>query len=208
MPRKVPSQPPPRMTWGKALPALVIAGIFDALRCFFNLFWLFGPALLGTAAAYGASQYGGTWAGSVIGAATAGVTGYFGSPLFVMFGSVMAIAVGILGWLTVGLFLAFINMRIYKAATTNLVVSLTGLGVSIIPIVGSLPALSATVFKMYYSQIKSDKAAFKAWQIEQESFRRELARQIDALEKARALADERRRALSEEEIPEGATGVA
>ena len=33
------TEPPPVMTWGKAIPALVIAVIFDVARIFFEFFW-------------------------------------------------------------------------------------------------------------------------------------------------------------------------
>lgn len=198
MPRKVPSAQPPVMTWAKAAPVLITAGIFDALRFFFNQFWFFAPALIGTAVGATASAYVGTWIGSAVGAVTGGAVGYLGSPVFIIMGSVMAMATALLGWLTVGMLLAFINLRVFKAAAGNVLWSVGGLGVSLIPLVGSVPALTVTIARMYYLQIKADKASLKAWKAEQEAYKRELARQMALLEMAQAQQDALERERAEE----------
>ena len=153
------------MTWMGALPVLVVAVIFDAVRLMFEMFWFFGPAL---AALYCATKVGDV---AVIGGlltkgciAIAGVAGFFGSPAITAFGVVMAIAVGLLGWMTIGLILMMTNARIFKENAAWFVVSLA---VSETPIIGSIPALTLTLVKMYSHQIKLEKAAMKKYEEEQ-----------------------------------------
>ncbi len=153
------------MTWPKASLVLVIAGIFDALRIFFEMFWFFGPAL---ATVYCTSKVG-EWVGSLWGltaaacTATGGAVGYFSSPVTTVFGAVMAMAVGLFGWMTVGLVLLITNSRIFKE---NAMWFASSLAISEVPIIGSLPALTGTMIKMYSTQIKKDKEALKKYEKE------------------------------------------
>ena len=48
------------MTWGKALPLLIVAGIFDVIRIFFEWFVFFGPALGAVACTAGVNSVVGT----------------------------------------------------------------------------------------------------------------------------------------------------
>ncbi|MBI4086683.1 hypothetical protein HY416_01725 [Candidatus Kaiserbacteria bacterium] len=153
------------MTWSKATPALVISGIFDALRLMFVGFIFFGPALAGLYCDYKVSDwigpaFGLTTAGCAAGAAT---LGFFGAPAFMAFGTVMAMATGFAGWLAVGLILLMFNSRIFKENALWFVGSLL---FSEIPFIGAIPAITVSVWKMHSHQIKTEKEAYKKWQKE------------------------------------------
>jgi hypothetical protein len=96
----------------------------------------------------------------------AGAAGYFGSGFFVALGSVMAMAVGLAGWLTVGLILIIINSRIFKANEYHTLWFAFSLLLSEVPIVGAFPALIVIVWKMYRTQIKKDEVLMKKYQKE------------------------------------------
>jgi len=181
-------EPPEVMTWGRAMPVLVVAGIFDLLRIFFVLFWFFGPAL---AAVYCVSSVSG-WVGSLwgmtaaacgIGAAAAGAAV---SAFTIPFGTVMAMAVGLFGFLTLGLWILAKNARIFKANATGSLWFVGGFGVSQIPLIGALPAFSFVLWKLYKTQIRVEKAARRKWEKEQADGReRERNRQTARLMQAR-----------------------
>jgi hypothetical protein len=162
---------PQVMTWGRAAPVIVLALIFDALRIFFNFFWFFGPALLAAgctalardkvAGIVGAAIGGKVAAGAC--ALGAGALGVFGVEVTAPFGAIMAMAVGILGWMTIGLILALTNSRIYRE---NAVWFVTSFLVAEVPFVNALPAFTAAVCKMYSHQIKLEKAALKRYEAE------------------------------------------
>lgn len=159
------------MTWAKALPVLAIALIFDALRFLFEQFWFFGPAL---AAVYCTAKVNGVltaWTTGLLGAKTAAaacgagaaVAGYFGAPAFEAFGVVMAIAVGLFGWMTVGLILIITNSRIFKENEGHALWFVVSLLISETPIIGSIPGFTIITAKMYSTQIKKDKEALKKY---------------------------------------------
>ena len=160
MPQKRNNTPPPEvMTWGKATPALVISGIFDALRLMFVGFIFFGPAMAGLYCDYKVSDlmgtaFGLTTAGCAAGAAT---LGFFGAQAFMAFGMVMAMAVGFAGWLAVGIWLMITNARIFKENALWFVGSLL---FSEVPFIGAIPAITVSVWKMHSNQIKIEKEAY------------------------------------------------
>jgi len=169
------NEPPDAMTWMKALPILAIAGIFDALRGFFEMFWFFGPALGAVICTAAGNNILGTTMATVGGkavasgcAAAAGAAGYFGSAAFVALGSVMAIAVGLAGWLAVGLILILFNGRIFKANEYHTLWFVFSLLLSEVPVIGSFPALIVIVWRMYRTQIKKDEEVMKKYQKETE----------------------------------------
>lgn len=169
MPRKINSSPPPEvMAWGKAAPVLVVAAIFDALRFMFEWFIFFGPAMAGLYCTIKGSD---TVIGSLVGtpavgtvcAAGAGIVGFFGAGVIEPFGMVMAMATGFAGWLAIGLYLVTKNARIFKENALWFGGSLL---LSEIPFIGSLPAFTFTVWKMYRTQIRIEKVAFAKWKKE------------------------------------------
>lgn len=169
------------MTWVKALPVLIIALIFDALRCFFEMFWFFGPALAGAICTITVKGVLSTWTAGLFGAKTAAlacgsgatIVGYFGAPVIGVFGVVMAIAVGLAGWLTIGFILMMTNARIFKENEGHALWFAFSLLISEVPIIGAVPGLTGITIKMYSTQIKKDKVLIKKWEKEQAELRRQ-----------------------------------
>lgn len=191
------------MTWTKATPVLAAAGIFDLIRIIFESFWFFGPALI---AAYCTAQAGemlSTLTFGLLGVGTAGAAcsagavllGIGGASAFAMFGVVMAIAVGFLGWLTVGGILIATNARIFKEDESSLFWFAGSLLISEIPFIGALPSLSGAMVKLYSAQIKRDAENVKKYQQEQVA-EQKWERNQKIIDLARF------RAAQEEEIPE------
>lgn len=160
------------MTWKRASPVLILCGIFDLSRAFFSMFWLFGPAL---AAAYCTVRGSEILSSATLGVLAtktaglfcsvgAGIAGFFLSPALVMFGAVMAMAIGLAGWLTVGLVLIMTNARIFKENASSSVSMVLGLGVSELPFLNALPVLTGTCIRLYRTQIKKEHAELKAWE--------------------------------------------
>lgn len=192
MRRRNNQEPPKVMTWGKASPALVIAAIFDVLRFMFQWFWFFGPALVGL---YCTVKVGAVWmigkllsAGCAAGATAIGIGAF--API-AAFGVIMAMATALAGWLAVGGWMLMTNARIFKENALWFVGSLL---VSEVPIVGSVPALTIVVWKMYSHQIKIEKSALKRYQEEQATAqateREQQFMQIQAAQQEQAANDE------------------
>ena len=154
------SGPPKVMTWGRAAPVLVLCVIFDALRAFFSMFWFFwariGGSILHESATSG-------WVGSLGGLTTAactagaGALGFYGFVPAATFGTVMAMAVGLLGWLTVFLIQLINNAGIFKENFAMVIRILLGLLLSEIPIINALPSLTILNATMFHIQIKERK---------------------------------------------------
>lgn len=158
----------------KASPVLAVCFVFDAVRFVFEQFWFFGPAL---AAVYCTANVGGvvsTWSAGLLGTKTAAavcgasatVVGSLGAPAIAAFGVVMAIAVGLFGWMTAGLMLMMTNARIFKENEGHALWFGFSLLISEVPIIGSLPALTGVTVKMYSTQIKKDKESLKKYEKE------------------------------------------
>ncbi len=172
MPQNNPKPRPQVMTWGKALPVFAVTVIFDAVRFMFEQFWLFGPLVISVGgAALVSSWLGGgavaTGVGTAAGAGAGAAAAFFAEPVLVFFGYIMALATGLLGWLTLLLLIAFTNFRLFKKEAKNMLWLLLGLGISEVPLIGSLPALTGTAWKLYHDQIKKEKAELRAWEEEQ-----------------------------------------
>lgn len=162
--------PPKTMSWGKAAPVLIVCLIFDALRFMFEQFWLFGPLFIGIGT--NALAGGGTF-GHIAGTVVGGAAGIFGAGAIEVIGIVMAMAVGFLGWMTVGLMLVLTDARIFKENAGNALWMLFSLGISEVPLVGTVPVLTATTWKMYHAQIKKEERALKQYEKEQVESRRQ-----------------------------------
>jgi hypothetical protein len=192
------------MTWLRALPVLAVAGAFDLLRLIFEQFWLFGPALAGTAAGAWLSQYVGDFLAGIAGAITAGASGFFLFAAFETFGIVMAIAVGFAGWLAIAIILSVFNHRIFKVDGGAVLSMLFGLLITEAPILGSIPCITIVTWRLYRIQIRKDKEAHKRWQAQVAQ-----ARQEDRAESAAHLARENQaREAQRREIPEAAEAAA
>jgi xanthosine utilization system XapX-like protein len=166
---------PETMTWRKALPVFIVAGIFDLLRMMCEQLWFFGPAIV---AAYCANKVGDSAlnvGGVLTKACIAGATlvGAYGLPVIEAMGIVLAIAVGFMGWLVVGLILMTTNRRIFSENAVNIAWFGFSLLISEVPFVGTLPALTGTLAKLYRTQINKEKAALAAYtkQVQEEQVR-------------------------------------
>lgn len=173
------SSPPKGMTWPRATPILVICVLFDITRAFFSWFWLLGPVV---AAASCASQSGavsgvlGTDVTAALCTAAAAGAGFFLSEALFAFGTFVAMLLGLIGWMTVWLFLALSNPRIFKENAVTLIRLIATLGIMELPFVGSLPALTFNTFHLYRVQIRHDKKRLRDWQ-QNESLRIQQERQ-------------------------------
>ncbi len=156
MPQDSRSSPPPQMTWTKAMPVMAVALIFDALRLMAEFLWLLGPALGAAVCTAYVSDKIGTTVGGAACAAGASVVGFYGSPAFSALGVVMAMAIGLLGWLTIGLWVLVTNSRLLSENAGTLWFG-GSLLVSEVPFLGAIPALTGTLWRLYSAQIKSDK---------------------------------------------------
>ena len=159
------STPPKVMTWPKASWVVIIALLFDALRAFFSMFWLFGPAMV---AGYCMKEVGGVMVvgkllatGCVALSAAAGVAA---NGALIAFGTVMAMAIGLVGWLLVGWAIVGTNARIFTEHPGHSLWMAGSLLVSEVPLIDVLPTLTLTTVKMYRTQIKHDAAALKKYQ--------------------------------------------
>lgn len=162
--------PPQTMTWSKATPFIAIAAVFDSIRFFFSWFWLLGPAIAAGLCTSGVNSFLGTSVGSlvgkVVGAACAfasGVAGFYLSPVLTFFGVIMAMAFGFAGWIIMWTLLAVNNPRIFSQNAKAIWTLLFGLGVSELPLINALPALSVSTWRIYHTQIKEDRKILKDW---------------------------------------------
>ena len=186
MPQKRNSSEPPKvMTWKRALPVLILCVVFDALRLMFEMFWFFGPALVAIYCTVKGSETLSTVTFGLLGTGTAGVVcssaaiaaGIVGAAVIESFGVMMAMATGLAGWLTIGIILIIFNRRIFEENALWFAASLL---VSEIPIVGSIPAMTIVVWKMYSTQIKIEKAVLKKYEEEQKAAQLRERRQQEA----------------------------
>lgn len=196
--RRNSSEPPKTMTWTKASPVLAVCVVFDALRIFFEQFWFFGPVLavgICTVIAEGVVKtvtFGllGTKTAAVTCTAAGGLLGYFGAAPIEAFGVIMAMAVGLMGWLAIGLMLIMTNSRIFEENAGHALWFAVSLLISEVPIVGTIPALTIIVWRMYHVQIKKEAAAWRQYESEQATAlveeREEQQRQAAELMQARA----------------------
>lgn len=173
--------PPQTMTWMRAAPVLILCVLFDALRAFFNLFWFFGPALAALYCTVEVSDAVGSLGGVVAGVCTAGAVtaGWLAFGAIEIFGVIMAMAVGLIGWLTI-FFIQFINNAgIFKENFAMIIRIVLGLLLSEIPIINALPSLTVLNATMFHIQIKKGKEELKKWKEENaERQHREQQRQI------------------------------
>lgn len=191
------AKPPEAMTWGKAMPMIVVAGVFDLVRIFFEMFWFFGPALV---AAY-CSMQASDWVGHLWGlteaacTAAAGAAGFYGAAVTIPFGTTMAMATGLFGYLTIGLWILMRNPRIFVANASGSLWLAGGFGVSVVPLIGAIPAFSLVLWRLYRTQIHVEKAALKKWEKEHAAAKRQEREQ-----QAAALARMQQQAATNDEV--------
>ncbi len=163
-------KPPAAMTWPQAAPVITIAAVLDLVRMFFEMFWFFGPALAALACTFGVNDYLGTsiagFAGKVVAAgctAAAGTLGFFGVGPIESFGLVMSDAMGLAAFLILGMVILVTNPRLFKVSATSPLWFVGAFGVAEIPFIGTLPAFSLVLWRLYGTQIKKEGAALRAY---------------------------------------------
>ncbi|MDO8593766.1 MAG: hypothetical protein Q7R59_02630 [bacterium] len=161
------------MTWTQAAPVLAVAGLFDLIRLFFEMFWFFGPAVAALFCTVGVNNTLGTTVSGAVGKVVAGACtggaatlGALGMPWIETFGIIMADAFGLIAFLVLGFWIVTRNPRIFKANASTWLWMTGSLGVSVIPIIGTLPAYFVVLRVLYSRQIKVEKAAYKRWEEE------------------------------------------
>ena len=184
-PRNNNQSPPKTMTWAKASLVLALCVIFDALRFLFEQFWFFGPLLIGSGTAVAVSHVVGSQsAGTATGALVGGATALLGGPELEVFGIIMAMALGLLGWMVIGFVLLATNARIFKESAVGTIWFVSALFVSELPILGAVPALTIIVWRMYHTQIKKERLALRQYENEQNSLRQQ-EQEMQAIESMR-----------------------
>ncbi len=143
------------MTWRKALIPLSVSGIFDFLGFIFSLFGIFGPILAGVATTAKTGS-------ETLGVGATFIAGFFGGAALQAFGMIMAMVIGLMGWLAVGLVLLITNRRIFKKGNALWFGSV--LIIDELPFINIIPALSYRTFRMYGKQIKADKKALAKYE--------------------------------------------
>ncbi|MHB0865859.1 MAG: hypothetical protein ACYC1Y_03105 [Minisyncoccota bacterium] len=163
---------PEAMTWAKALPVIIAAVIFDLVRMFFEMFWFFGPAIAGLYCTTQATDFLSSWSFGFLGVKTAAtvcsaaavVGGAAISEFTTPFGVIMADAMGFAAFLILGLWILMTNARLFRVNATGSLWFLGGFGISEIPLVGTLPAFSVVLWRLYHTQIKKEGAARRAYE--------------------------------------------
>jgi hypothetical protein len=199
------------MTWGKASPVLALSGVFWLLQLAFQWFWLLGPVLIGVGSGAIASYYFGSAAGYVTGAVSGFLSGLVGSGsgAFEVFGFVMAMAIGLCGWLFVMAAIAWSDFRLLRENAWGMLGLIIGFCISEIPVLGSVPSLPVAVWRMYGAQIRADREALAAWRARREEFERAQGEALMLrIQEARSHAAAERAANDDEAIPETAREAA
>jgi hypothetical protein len=132
------------------------------------MFWFFGPALAALYCTVKVSDSIGSLGGIVAGACTAGAAtaGGLAFGAIEMFGVVMAMAVGLIGWLTIFLIQLINNAGIFKENFSMIIRLAVGLLISEIPIINALPSLTIINITMFHIQIKKGREALEKWEKE------------------------------------------
>ena len=209
MPSRRNSEPPEAMTCMRAVPVLAVSVLFDVLRFLCGMLWFFGPVLAIAWCTDKASAVVGTTVGGFFCGAAGAAAGVAGSSVLGAFGAIAAAAVGLFGWMTVGLIIIRTNARIIKEHAGHSLWFASSLLVSEIPLIGSVPALTVTVAKLYRTQIRNDAEVLAAYEKEHGAMhlQEERERQASLLMQARMAREEAESAeldalAASEEIPD------
>ncbi len=158
---------PPVITQSNRGFVLAFAATFDTLRLFFYFFVFFGPAL---AAVYCASKVGDIWLvgglATEVCIAAAAAAGVAGAGVTVPLGILMAEAVALVGFLTLGLIIIMTNRRLFKTAATAPAWFVGAFAFGAVPFLGALPVFTVVIWRLYGAQMKAEKAAHQKWEEE------------------------------------------
>lgn len=174
MPQKKISPEPPVMTRSKSAPVIIGAAIFDLIRIFFVFFWFFGPALAGIYCTVKGGDIASAWTLGLLGTKTAAAVcsaaavagGAVISVATTSLGAIMADAVGLIGFLALGLWVVMTNARILKAVASVPLQFAGAFALAEIPFLGALPVFSVILWRLYGAQIRTEKKAHEKWEKE------------------------------------------
>lgn len=168
------SEPPSVMTKSKAAPIVIVAFAFDLVRGFFHLFWFFGPALAALYCTMHVSETLAGWTFGLLGTKTAAIAcssaatviGAAAVEATAPIGVVMADAVGLIAFLSIGLWIVMTNIRILKAIKSAPLQFAGAFAVSEVPFIGAIPVFGIILCRLYGAQIRTDKVAYAKWEKE------------------------------------------
>jgi len=120
-----------------------------------------------------------------------------------LFGTIMAMAIGLVGWMLVYLILVMGNLRIFKVGAGSVLTMTVSLAVGEMPLLNALPALTFATARLYRAQIKRERAELKEWekthaaQLQQQ--REEQRQQLVQAQRVRIQAEEAQEKAAREE---------
>ncbi len=209
MPQRRSSPPPEVMTWPKAAPFLVGAALVDALRAFFHFFWFFGPAVAIFYCTLSVSARLSSWTFGLLGTKTAAAVcttggvavGAAGIEVIGPFGVIMANAVGLMGFLTLGLCLVMLNRRMFKTAASAPIQFAGAFALGEVPFLGAFPTYTFVLWRLHRAQIKTERTALEMWEKETSAARLQ-ERNQQALQSAQLQAGQQRADIQQRQIVE------
>jgi hypothetical protein len=159
----------------KATILMSLALVFDVLKFMATQLWIFGPALVGGAAGVAvASQYGalaGKAAGLITGAASGAAELIPGVAAGVeLIGVILALAIGLLGWLILITVMASFRIRFFKGESRNFLRLFVGFLVSEIPLIDALPSFTVSTWLIIRGEYKAQKEAKAKYDAEYGAF--------------------------------------
>ena len=214
MPQRRNSAPPEVMTWPKASPVLAGAAVVDAIRAFFHFFWFFGPAVAIFYCTLSVSERLSSWTLGLLGTKTAvglcgavgAAVGAAGIEIIGPFGVIMANAVGLMGFLALGLCIVMLNKRLFKTAASAPIQFAGAFAVGGVPFLGAFPVFTFILWRLHRAQIKTEQAARQKWEQETSAARlqerNQQTRQVAQLQAGQMRADVQQRQIVEREEAE------
>lgn len=196
-------KPHERMPTWKFVAALVVAGLFDALKfcCIFIIF--LGPVIAGAVAA---GEYG-SIVGWLVGlgvAAASLIPAVAGFEEF--FGSLAAMLISLVGWLAFTFWFILSGVKLNKAGGKNLIALVAGWFVSEIPLIDLIPSFTPSIWYICNNERKEYKKMYAKWKAESDAYQRQQLQerqayiaQVQANQAARV---QQEAAAAQEEIPE------
>ncbi len=208
MPREeaLPPEPKPKMPARKAVFAILLAVLFDALKFVCNFLIFFAPLIAGFLAGVYASSSGlPSWASGAIGVIAGGSTAVLeaagGAAVVGVVGAIMSVIIGFMGWLFFIVWFLITNVPMLTSPRRFLKI-VWGFVTSSVPILNALPSFTIFIGRIILDVRKEDRAARKTWDEElQEAHVRLQQAQLTRLARARLMQEQMlAREIGEEEI--------
>jgi hypothetical protein len=203
------------MTGSKTAILIGLSLLFDAIKFMCTQLWFFGPFFIGLV---GSAVTGGGWFGVAVGTIITTALALTAGAALEMMGLVLAMAIGIFGWLVV--LSAMFSFRMKPFHNRSFLKTMLGMLVTEIPFVDALPSFTISVWMIIREEKKADRAAlaeYKAaeaarlareqrWQqLQQRALEEQAANDIEAQEAEAEAEDE---AAEEELLEESGTARA